>query len=308
LGSYTKPIAAPEQVLIKVHAFGLNRADLLQRKGMYPPPAGDSEILGLEVSGEIVSVGNHVTSFSIGDRVCALVGGGGYATHCIAHRDMVIKLPDNMAYSVGAAIPEAYLTAWQAISWHAHLKPAEKILIHAGASGVGLAAIQISSMLKAKVAATASSGKHTLCHNTGAELCIDYKSQSFDTVISEQWDEVDVIIDFIGGPYLSQNFNCIALDGRIVVLGLMGGWQSEMNMAQLLRKRIRLIGSTLRSRAPEYKAELTKDFIQTVFPFIADGSIKPVIDSVLPWTAIKEAHDRMEQNLNAGKIIMTVTH
>lgn len=307
IDNYDMPVPSAEEILIKVHAFGLNRADLLQRRGLYPPPIGESNILGLEVAGEVVAVGDHVSRFAAGDRVCALVGGGAYATHCVAHRDLTMAIDEKMEYTEAAAIPEAYLTAWQAVSWLAQLKPGEKILIHAGASSIGLAAIQISKMMGAHVGVTASSGKLHLCRTTGAELCIDYKNQDFEETIKKEWQETNVIIDVIGGPYLTKNLNCISLDGRIVVLGLMGGLHSDINLGILLRKRIHLMGSTLRARSPEYKGMLTKDLASKVLPYIKDGTIKPVIDSILPWTDIQAAHSRMEQNLNAGKIVMTIS-
>lgn len=295
-----------DQVLIRVYAFALNRADTLQRAGKYPPPPGESDIMGLEVAGEIVEMGANVSGWKIGDRVCCLVGGGGYAEYCKSPAEMLIPLPDHMAYTTAAGIPEAFLTAWQSVSWIAKLQSTDKILIHAGASGVGLSAIQIAKYIGAKVAITASAQKHTYCTDAGADLCIDYKSESFDQIISEKWGQVDVIIDFIGGSYLEANMNCIATEGRIVVLGLMGGWKGDLNLAHLLRKRVQVIGSTLRARSHEYKVELTKDLVEQFYPQIKAGKAGPRIDQIDSWSNIVAQHTRMEANENAGKIIMKV--
>ena len=306
IGDTDTPILQAEEVLIEVKAFALNRADTLQRTGMYPPPPGDSEIIGLEIAGDIIEISSKGTHWKVGDRVCALVGGGGYATYCKSTIDMLISIPDGMSYTTAAGIPEAYLTAWQALVWHAQLKAGEKILIHAGGSGVGLAAIQIAKQIGAQIAITASSGKHKTCKENGADVCIDYQIESFDKVIADQWGSVDVIIDFIGGAYLEQNMNAIGMDGRIVVLGLMGGWKNELNMALLLRKRVKLMGSTLRARSHDYKVALTKDLRESLVPHIVSGAVNPVIDTILPWTEIIQAHQRMEANLNTGKIIMMI--
>lgn len=304
-GEYPDPTITDEEVLIKVKAFALNRADTLQRQGKYPPPPGESEILGLEVAGEIISIGRNVAGHQIGDRVCTLVGGGGYAELVKSPANMLMPLPESISYHEGAGIAEAYLTAWQALVWHAKIKKGDKVLIHAGASGVGISAIQIAQIIGAQVAITASAPKHNVCRSYGAELTIDYKTEAFDDVIKTRWGGVDIIVDFIGANYFEQNINALGLDGRLVILGLMGGIKSDVNLLQVLGKRISIIGSTLRSRTENYKAELTQDLYKQFFHNFASGQAKVHIDSTQSWSKVKEAHDRMEANLNTGKIILT---
>lgn len=306
IGEYPDPSISDREVLIKVKAFALNRADLLQRQGKYPPPPGESEILGLEVAGEIIAIGEKVTNYHIGDRVFTLVGGGGYAQLVKSQENMLMHIPQQMAYHEAAGIAETFLTAWQTLVWHSRIKKDDKVLIHAGASGVGIAAIQIAKFFGARIAISASAGKHAVCRSYGAEICIDYRKESFEEVIKREWGGVDIVVDFIGEPYFNKNLNVLSVDGKMIILGLMGGIMSEINLIRLLSKSITIIGSTLRSRTEEYKAQLTADFKTNFLPSFTTGKSKVHIDSLLPWSAIKTAHDRMEANLNTGKIIMTI--
>ena len=309
LGEWPTPAPKAKEVLIQVKTTALNRADTLQRWGKYPPPPGDSTILGLEVAGDITAVGSEVTDWKVGDRVCGLIGGGGYAEYALIPEGNILPIPSNLSYEEAAAIPEVFLTAFQAINWIADLKQGERILIHAGASGVGTAALQIAKAIGATSFVTASAGKHDACLALGASQAIDYKSTNFEKAILEATDGkgVDVIIDFIAAPYLQQNINCLALDGRMVVLALMGGIQvSNLNIAQLLIKRLQITGSTLRSRPLSYKAALTSALKEFAWPLFKSKEFRPIIDSIYDWKEVVAAHTRMESNLNTGKIVLKI--
>ncbi|MFT4569131.1 MAG: tumor protein p53-inducible protein 3 [Saprospiraceae bacterium] len=310
IGNATKPSPRNKEVLVKIKATALNRADTMQRKGNYPPPPGASPILGLEFSGEIVTLGAEVTNYAIGDRVCGLLSGGGYAEFLAIHEDMAIGIPDTMSYTQAAAIPEVFLTAFQALRYLAMLCPSESVLIHAGASGVGTAAIQLARAIGAKdIIVTASASKHQICKNLGANSTIDYKSDDFEKVIESITDKkgIDVIIDFMGASYFQQNINCLAMDGRMVMLAFLGGIKAEVNLANILRKRLKIMGSTLRARSIDYKIALTRDFKEFALPLFQNGDLKPVIDSVYNWKDVIAAHEFMESNKNKGKIILEVS-
>jgi len=308
-GDAPTPVPGNNEVLVKVHATALNRADTLQRMGKYPPPEGASTIMGLEFSGEVTSLGSDVSKLQIGDRICGLLSGGGYAEYVTIHEDMGIEIPESMSYEEAAAIPEVFLTAFQALSYLAALNEEESILIHAGASGVGTAAIQLAREMGAKnIYVSASASKHTICKDLGAGLAIDYKTQNFEEVILSQTNNkgVDVIVDFMGASYFQKNINSLAPDGRMVMLAFMGGVQADINLANILRKRLRIMGSTLRARTLDYKIQLTKDFADFAMPLFKSGTIKPVVDSVYNWNEVVDAHTYMEANKNKGKIILKV--
>lgn len=311
LGETDPPQLSSEEVLVKVKATALNRADTLQRMGKYPPPPGASSIIGLEMSGVIEEVGYEVTEWKKGDRVCALLAGGGYAEYVTVHSHCLIPIPDNFNFQDAAAIPEVYLTAYQAIFYLSKFKKGERILIHAGASGVGTAAIQLAKSIGAKeIIITASAGKHQLCKDLGADHTIDYKSQNFEEEVNRitNGEGVDVIIDFLAAPYFQKNINSLAFDGRMVMLALMGGWKiEELVIANILRKRLHIMGSTLRARTLEYKIGLTRDFINFALSKFENGALKPVIDTIMDWTQVVEAHQLMESNKNSGKIILNVS-
>lgn len=308
IGETEQPTISAEEVLVKVKATALNRADLLQRRGLYPAPPGESKIIGLEMAGEIKQLGNKVNGLKKGDRVFALLAGGGYAEYVKVHKDMIMPLPGNLTYEEGAAIAEAFLTAWQAISWLAKLKKGEKILIHAGASGVGSAAIQIAKSIGAKVFITASKGKHDFCRQLGADRCIDYRHEDFSKIIKTiTTGGVDVVIDFIGAPYFQKNIESLGEDGRLVHLGFMGGSKvEEFNLMNLLRKRLKVMGSTLRARSLDYKIQLSKDFQQANLAAFKSGKIYPIVDCIFEWQEVVKAHQYMEANKNMGKIVLQV--
>jgi tumor protein p53-inducible protein 3 len=311
IGTWQKPVPAARQFLVRVESTALNRADTLQRAGKYPPPPGASPVLGLEIAGRVAELGAEVSKFGIGDAVFGLLPGGGYAQYAVIHEDMAMPIPGGMSMEQAAAIPEVFLTAFQALQWLARLQKGEKVLIHAGASGVGTAAIQLAREMGAEVMATASAGKHTLCSRLGAKHVIDYKKESFAKVVAEltQGRGADVIIDFIAAGYFSQNIDSLATDGRLILLAMLsGGKINEFDLRQLLTKRLSITGSTLRSRSLEYQIALTRDFASFALPRFKDGSLKPVIDSIFDWTQVQQAHMLMESNKNAGKIVLKVRH
>lgn len=310
MGEYPMPEYGPNDLLIKVKATAINRADTMQRMGKYPPPPGASEIMGLEAAGEIVEKGAKVSDWEIGDNICTLLSGGGYAEYVAIPAAMAMKIPDGWTLEQAAAMPEVYLTAFQALDWIGDLQNGEKILIHAGASGVGTAATQIAIAKGAEVIVSASAGKHALCLKLGAKMAIDYKSESFETKVGEYTDGkgVDFILDFIAAPYFQANLNSLALDGRLVMLSLMGGIKTEaINLAPILRKRLKILGSTLRSRDLAYKVSLTKAFTQFAKPLWQKGELAPTIDSVYAWTDVIEAHRYMQANRNQGKIVLKMS-
>lgn len=310
LGEYEQPLPKPYELLVKVHATSLNRADTLQREGKYPPPKGASPLLGLEVAGEVVEAGTACSRFKKGDKVFGLLPGGGYAAYAVLDEEMAMPVPANLSMEEAAAIPEVFLTAYQALVWLGRLQEGERVLIHAGASGVGTAAIQMARAKRAEVLVTASSAKHQACLDLGAHKAINYKEYNFaDEVLAHTNNEgVDVIVDFISGPYFKQNLNCLRTDGRLVILASLGGGKvGEVDLRQILVKRLQVMGSTLRSRTREYQIKLTQEMSAFAMPLLESGCIKPVIDSVYDWQEVAEAHRYMEQNKNIGKIILRVS-
>ncbi|GAB5551490.1 MAG: NAD(P)H-quinone oxidoreductase [Saprospiraceae bacterium] len=309
LGQAPIPILGPEELLVEVAATALNRADLLQRAGHYPPPKGESPILGLELAGTVVEKGINVHRWKKGDRVCGLVGGGAYAQYAKIHQDMALSIPDGLNFQEAAAIPEVFLTAYQAIHWLSKLEEQERILIHAGASGVGTAAIQLAARLDAEIFVTASSHKHHLCRDLGAHYCIDYKEDSFSDFILDltEGQGVQVVIDFIAADYFKDNLKVLSRNGRMVMLALLGGHRVEApSLMPILMKHLTIMGSTLRSRSLEYKIALSKDLQKHCWTGFETGALKPVIDSIFPLAEVRQAHERMEANKNQGKIILTV--
>ncbi|MEM7572468.1 MAG: NAD(P)H-quinone oxidoreductase [Bacteroidota bacterium] len=304
------PRPGPAEVLINIAATALNRADLLQVAGKYPVPVGANPLLGLEMAGTVMEVGNKVTEFEVGDNVCALLDGGGYAQLVTVPQDRLLRLPTNLSFTKAAAIPEAWLTAYQALHWIAQLKAGETVLIHAGASGVGSAAIQLVRLAGAVPIVTASGPKHEGCTQLGAAYCIDYRAENFAEAILAHTEGrgVDVLLDFIGGSYLEDNLKSLAVDGRMVMLGFLGGVHAKaMSLAPILRKRLKISGTTLRARSADYKARLTADFARDAWPAFADRRLLPVIDSIYDWNEVQSAHDYMRANANFGKIVMTVS-
>ncbi len=310
VGEAAKPFPEENEVLVKIRASALNRADILQREGKYPPPEGASNILGLEIAGDVYSVGKNVKRWKKGDKIFGLLPGGGYAEYAVINEGMANPIPSGLNYLQAASIPEVFLTAYQALIRHSKLQPGERILIHAGASGVGTAAIQIAGVIRAEIFITASSGKHKICRELGADHLIDYKKEDFASKVLELTEKkgVDVIIDFIAGPYFNKNLNSLARDGRLVLLATLGGGISgDADIRQILTKRLTIIGSTLRSRTLDYQMKLNEDFLNFSFDKFERGELKPVIDRVFNWNDVSEAHRYMEANNNIGKIVLSIS-
>jgi len=304
-----KPVPKDDEILIKVKAAAINRTDIIQRKSGRNKYL-DAPILGVEVAGIVEQVGEN-SDIQVGTRVMGLVNGGGYAEYAVMPMDRVMIIPENLSFVEGAAIPEVFLTAYQTLFWHGQLKERETVLIHAGGSGVGTAAIQLAKQLKqAKVITTAGSHeKLDFVAQLGADIRISYKEQQFDTEVLKATKNkgVNVILDFVGASYLNKNFNSIAVDGRWVLIGLLGGSEIEkFNLWNLMQKRIQLIGTLLTPRSDEYKSKLTKEFIDVVLPLFNKEMVKPIIDCTFTLEGVQEAHKHMESNANIGKIILQI--
>ncbi len=300
-----KPTAT--QLLVDIHATALNRADLIQRRGGYPPPPGDSDILGLEIAGTVAAVGRAVEGVSEGDRVFGLVGGGGYAAQAVIDYRMAMPIPDGWRFEEAAAVPEVFFTANENIFTLGELAAGETILIHAGGSGVGTAGIQISHHAGANVFVTAgTSEKIHKCKTLGAIEGINYKTADFVAEIEHLTggEGVDVVLDFIGAPYLEQNLSILKTKGRLLQVGLIGGATAEIDLGTLMRKRLKIIGSVMRPQSIDEKIAITQRFVDRWLPELKNGTLKPVIDSVFPLAEARQAHTYMEANRNFGKIIL----
>ncbi len=310
MGEVPDPEPGPGELLVRVRATALNRADILQRRGLYPPPPGASPLLGLEAAGEVVALGTGCEGWHPGDRVFALLPGGGYAQYVTVPAAMALPIPPNLSFEEAAAIPEAFLTAYQCLFWIGGLQAGEWVLIHAGASGVGTAAIQLARDAGARVAVTAGTEpKLEACRQLGAEVAVNYKLGPFAPVIREATGQagVQLILDFVGAPYWEQNLDCLGMDGRLVLIATMGGGDVDrFDLRRLMGKRLQITGTTLRSRSAEYKVQLTREFAVRYLPKLASGAIRPVIDRIFPWDQVREAHRYMERNRNTGKIVLRV--
>jgi tumor protein p53-inducible protein 3 len=304
------PQPGPCEVAIEIHAAALNRADLLQRRGLYPPPPGTTDILGLECAGVVSALGpGCVGQARIGERVMVLLGGGGYAERVVVPEALLMKVPEALSFEQAAAIPEAFLTAREALFAAGRLTSTESVLIHAAAGGVGSAAVQLAHTHGARVFATAGgAAKSAWVRALGAELVIDYKSQDFAAVVQAHTagHGVDVILDFVGAAYAEQHATCLATCGRQVSIGVLGGARASINLGRLLQKRQSLVGVVMRSRSTQEKIELTRAFVRTTLPLFADGRLKPLVDSVFSLSDVARAHERMEANENLGKIVLKV--
>ena len=301
------PDISDDEVLIDIHATAVNRADLLQRAGAYPPPPGTPEYLGLEMAGVIAEVGGNVSEWQPGDRVCALLAGGGYAEQVAVPHQLLLRLPEDWDFIAGAAIVEVFLTAFLNLFMEAGLQDGETVLIHGGASGVGTAAIQLARESGCRVLATAgTAAKVARCLELGASVAVNYKDQDFAEAFSAQAEGVDVILDIGGGEYLERNLNLLNLRGRLVIIALLTGTHASIDLGTLQRKRLRLIGSVLRSRTLEEKTEITREFRNRFWPALVNGTITPIVDTVLPITQAERAHDILANNQNIGKVILTV--
>ena len=304
------PVPGPDEVLVDIKASALNRADTLQRQGGYPAPAGSpDDILGLEFSGVVARVGGNVSDLAEGDRVFGLLGGGGYASRVVTHSRMCMRIPDGLDFVQAAAVPEVFFTAYDALFNHCELSMGEAVLIHAAGSGVGTAAVQLAHNAGAYVFGTAGSeDKLRGAAELGMDVGINYREQDFSNVVREHTGGagVNVLLDVIGADYWDRNLASLALRGRLVLVGTMGGGAVEANLGPLMFKRLRVHGTVLRSRPIEEKITLTNQIKRHVLPLIDSGAIKPVVDKVFPMAEAGEAHRYMESNANFGKIILAV--
>ncbi|MGZ4955946.1 MAG: NAD(P)H-quinone oxidoreductase [Methylobacter sp.] len=303
------PRPSANQVLIKVSAAGVNRPDVMQRKGLYPPPSGASDIPGLEVSGTIAALGDNVGHLHEGDKVYALVTGGGYAEYCLASAALCLPVPEGLSFSQAAALPETFFTVWSNVFDRARLLPGETLLVHGGSSGIGTTAIQLAKAFNAKVIVTAGSKtKCEFCLQLGADAAINYNEQDFVGEIKHLTDNkgVDVILDMIGGDYFPRNLKCMSDDARLVQIAIQSGPKAEINLLPIMLKRLTITGSTLRARDDAFKAAIAAQLLEKVWPLLTSGKIKPVIHSTFALTDAAEAHQLMESSQHIGKIILTV--
>ncbi|WP_248963156.1 NAD(P)H-quinone oxidoreductase [Sphaerisporangium perillae] len=303
------PMIGSDEVLIEVKATAVNRADTSQRKGLYDPPPGASPYLGLECSGTIAAIGDKVSGWSVGDQVCALLGGGGYAEKVAVPAGQLLTIPDNVDLVEAAALPEVACTVWSNLFGPYGLRPGESVLIHGGGSGIGTMAIQMARAWGARVACTASTtDKLERCRELGAQILINHREEDFVAAIRQATDErgVDVVLDIVGAAYLHRNLEVLAEHGRLHVIGLQSGTDARLDLGMLLRKRAIVTGTTLRSRAPEDKARIVAEVQARVWPLIASGAVHPVVDRILPLEKAAEAHRLLEQSTNVGKVVLTV--
>jgi NADPH:quinone reductase len=290
-------------VEIRIAAAGVNRPDVQQRKGLYPPPPGASPILGLEVSGEITATGPNVHRWRVGDQVCALVNGGGYAESVVVPEVQCLPIPQGLSFIEGAALPENYFTVWTNVFDRGRLKSGERFLVHGGASGIGTTAIQLAHAFGAHVIATAGSkAKCDACLTLGADQAINYHEQDF----VEAAAPVNLILDMIGGPYFERNLKCLALEGRLVQIAVMEGHKVELNLVAMMQRRITITGSTLRPRSTKEKGAIARALETNVWPLLNEGKVRPLIYRTFPLVDYLAAHDLMESSEHIGKIVLTV--
>lgn len=300
------PSPKPDEILVRIHAAGVNRGDCYQRMGFYPPPPGASEIMGLEFAGEVIASGPSAKKWKIGDRVAALVAGGGYAEYACVHQDHVLAIPDDMDYDAAASLPETIFTVWANVSEHAYLDAGETLLIHGGTSGIGVTAIQMAKMRGATVLVTAGSDeKCAACRDLGADMAINYRSHDFveEVKTATQGNGANVILDMVGGDYVARNIAASARAGRIVNIAFLHGSKVELDLMPVMLKNLTLTGSTLRARSIEEKARLTAEVVREIWPHVGE-TISTVVDSVYPLAEAGKAHARMESSAHIGKIIL----
>jgi NADPH:quinone reductase len=307
----TRPTPKPGEgeVLVKVAAAGVNRPDVMQRQGRYPPPPGASDLPGLEIAGEVVELGHGASGVAIGDRVTALLPGGGYATYAVAAAPLCLPVPEGLSMVEAAAIPETFFTVWTNLFDRGGLKSGETVLVHGGTSGIGTTAIQLAHACGARVFATAGSAdKARACERLGAARGIDYHTEDFVEIVRKETAGrgVDVILDMVAAAYLARNLDALAIEGRLVVISLIGGARAELNLNTLMSKRLTLTGSTLRIRSVAQKAVVADGVRRHVWPLIAAGRVKPVIHATFPLAQASEAHRLMESSKHIGKIVLTV--
>ena len=308
LTTATRPVPKPgaSEILIKVTASGVNRPDISQRQGRYPPPRGASDLPGLEVSGEVVALGEGAAKFKIGDMVCALTHGGGYAEYCTVHETHALPVPKGLSMLEAAALPETFFTVWVNVFDMAGLKSGEWLLVHGGSSGIGTTAIMLAKNFGAKVIVTAGSDeKCEACRKLGADVAINYNTQDFVALVKEATGGhgADVILDMVGGPYVERNYQCAAMDGRVAQIAFMQGSKADLRYMQM--RRIRHMGSALRPRTTEEKAAIANSLREKVWPLIEAGKIRPVMDSEFKFADAPKAHERLESSQHIGKVVMT---
>ena len=309
LGQSPDPTAAAGQILLDVAGSAVNRADLMQAKGLYPPPPGASDILGLECAGTVAGLGAGVRDFQLGDRVMALLAGGGYAERVAVDAGSAMHVPERLSLEQAAGTPEVFLTCHLNLFMLAGVQAGDNVLIQGGGSGIGTAAIQLLKQAGARSLVTAGSKEKTDgCLELGADVAINYREEDFAERALEETDGkgVDVVLDCVGGSYLGSHLRCLAVGGRLVLIGLMGGVQSEINLAPVLMKRLSILGSTLRARSVEEKGRIVSSFLQQFGAALKEGRIEPIIDCVLPLKEAQAAHDRVESNTHFGKVILKV--
>ncbi len=302
------PRPAREEILIRVEAAGVNRPDVLQRRGQYPPPPGASDIPGLEIAGTVADVGSATDRWRVGDRVCALVAGGGYAEYCVAPAAQCLPIPANVNAIAAAAIPETFFTVWTNLFQRGALRAGERALIHGGTSGIGTTAIQLAHVLGSIVFATAGSNeKCEACRRLGASMAINYRESDFVEAIKRETSGagVDVVLDIIGGDYFGRNLDCLAINGRLIQIGLQGGATTTIDLGRVMRRRLTITGSTLRIRTVEEKGALARDVEANVWPLLSSGRVAPVIDRTFPLIDASAAHQRMETGEHIGKLVLT---
>lgn len=302
------PTPGPGEILVKVAAAGVNRPDMLQRQGRYDPPPGASDLPGLEIAGSVAAIGEGVTGWAVGDEVCALVAGGGYAEYCIAPAVQALPVPKGFGLTEAAAVPETYFTVWTNVFERGGLKSGESLLVHGGSSGIGTTAIQLAKAFGATVLATAGNAdKCRACEELGADRAIDYKTEDFVEVVREATGGrgVDVVLDMVGGDYIARDLEIMAMDGRHVSIAFLQGPKVSLNMMPVMTRRLTLTGSTLRARPVAEKGRIAAALRQTVWPLLETGTVRPVIHRVFPLEQAAEAHSLMESSTHIGKIVLT---
>jgi len=303
------PVPKAHEILVKVAAAGVNRPDVQQRLGKYAPPPDASDLPGLEVAGEVAAIGADVKMWKVGDKVCALVHGGGYAEYCVTPEVQALPIPKGLSATEAASLPETFFTVYSNVYDRARLAPGESLLVQGGSSGIGVTAIQMAAALGNRVFVTAGSDeKCAACVKLGAEKAINYKTQDFVEVIKEATGGkgVNVVLDMVGGDYVAREIKCLAQDGRLVFIAVLGGTKGEFNVAEVMMKRLTLTGSTLRPRTVDFKGAVAKNLREKVWPLIEAGRIKPVIFKTFPLAQASEAHKLMETSTHIGKIVLTV--
>lgn len=307
VSDHPDPQAGPGEVVIDVVASAVNRADTLQRQGFYPPPKGASDVLGLECSGRISDVGDGVEGWSVGDEVCALLAGGGYAEKVAVPAGQVMPVPDGVDLVTAAALPEVACTVWSNVFMVAHLRPEEILLVHGGAGGIGNVAIQLAAAYGARVLTTAGTPeKREFCEALGAERAIDYHEEDFVEVV-KSLGGADVILDNMGAKYLDRNVSALATEGRLVVIGMQGGSKGELDLGKLLSKRGAVIATSLRARPTEEKAAICAAVVEHVWPLVAEGKVRTTVHETVPLEDVSRAHELMESGAHTGKIVLAVS-